>query len=878
MSKKTEGISQQQQAAATALQVKFNKGLALHQQGKLSEAETIYEEVLQQEPSHFHALYFLGAIAVQTSRAERAIRLVRQAIGLDAKVAAAHGILGFALQELNRPEEALASYETAIALKPDYADAYNNRGNALRDLKRPEEALANCEKAIALKPDYVEAYYNRGNALQDLKHPEEALASYQKAITLRPDYAEAYNNCGNALHDLKRFDEALGNYNKAIELKPDHVYAYNNRGLVLRDLKRPEKALASYEKAIALRPDYAEAYNNRGLVLLDLKRPEEALASYERAIALKPYYANAYNNRGNTLQGLKRFDEALASYNKAIELQPDHADAYNNRGAVLKSLKLPEESLASYEMAIALKPDYAQAYYNRGSALQDLKRPEEAFASYEKAIALIPDYAEAYDNRGNVLKGLKRLDEAFASYDKALLLNPDLVGMEGTRLHTKMHLCDWANFDTERAHLISSVKKGKANSTPFAFLGISSSPDDQLRCAKLWVAEKYPPSQNVIWQGERYSHDRIRIAYVSADFCQHPMSYLMAGVFEGHDRSRFEVTAISLGPDDHSELRHRLKLSFERFIDVMTFSDVQIASLVRSLEVDILVDLMGFTADSRLGILAARPAPIQVNYLGYPGTMGASYVDYIIADRIVIPEGKRECYSEKVIYLPDSFMGNDSKRKISERMPTRCECGLPETGFVFCAFNQSVKISPHLFDIWMRLLRKLDNSVLWLLDTNETAIRNLRCEAQNRGVDPRRLVFAQKVPLNEDHLARHRLANLFLDTLPYNAHATASDALWAGLPVLTYLGQTFAGSVAGSLLSAVGLPELVTTTPEAYEQKAIDLATHPEQLAMIKRKLAEYRLTKPLFDTKRFTNDVEAAYTAIHKRHQADLPPDHVVI
>jgi predicted O-linked N-acetylglucosamine transferase (SPINDLY family) len=315
-----------------------------------------------------------------------------------------------------------------------------------------------------------------------------------------------------------------------------------------------------------------------------------------------------------------------------------------------------------------------------------------------------------------------------------------------------------------------------------------------------------------------------------------------------------------------------LKASFEHFIDARAFSDDQIANLIRSSEVDILVDLMGFTADSRMGIFARRPAPIQVSYLGYPGTTGAPYIDYILADRFVIPEAKRECYSENVVYLPDSFMANDSKRKISERLPRRSECNLPETGFVFCSFNNSYKIVPHVFDIWMRLLRKLDNSVLWLSNTNETAIRNLRREAESRGVDPGRLVFAQRVLLNEDHLARHQLADLFLDTLPYNAHTTASDALWAGLPVLTCPGQTFAGRVAASMLSAINLPELIATTPEAYEQMAIDLANDPEKLAVIKRTLAENRLTTPLFDTKLFTRHLEAAYTAICKRHQAGAP------
>jgi predicted O-linked N-acetylglucosamine transferase (SPINDLY family) len=349
-------------------------------------------------------------------------------------------------------------------------------------------------------------------------------------------------------------------------------------------------------------------------------------------------------------------------------------------------------------------------------------------------------------------------------------------------------------------------------------------------------------------------------------------------MLECHDKSRFDVSAISLGPDDNSKMRQRLKAAVPRFIDARTFGDEHIANLVRSLEVDILVDLMGFTKDARTEIFAGRPAPVQVNYLGYPGTMGASYVDYIIADRTAIPEEKRGCYLEKVVYLPDSFMGNDTARKISERLPRRSECNLPEAGFVFCSFNNSYKIIPQIFDIWMRILRQVDNSVLWLSKKNETAIRNLRREAQNRGVDPSRLVFAQRLPLNEDHLARHRLADLFLDTFPYNAHTTASDALWAGLPVLTCLGETFAGRVAASLLNAIGLPELITTTPETYEQMAVELATHPERLAVIKHKLAENRLTAPLFDTKLFTKHIEAAYTAMHERDQAGLAPDHIVV
>ena len=422
------------------------------------------------------------------------------------------------------------------------------------------------------------------------------------------------------------------------------------------DLKRPADALASYDKAIALKPDYAEAYNNRGNALTDLKRPADALASYDRAIALKPDYAEAYNNRGNALKDLKRPADALASYDKAIALKPDFAEAYNNRGNALTDLKRPADALASYDKAIALKPDFAEAYNNRGNALRDLKRPADALASYDKAIALKPDYAEAYNNRGNALTDLKRHADALASYDKAFALKPDLAEVEGLRLHTKMHLCDWSNFDNECAHLISAVRNGKVNTPPFPFLAIPSSSDDQLRCAKLYIANKYPPSEKPIWQGERYNHDRIRVAYLSADFRQHPVSHLMAGIFECHDKSRFDVTAISFGPDDNSEMRQRLKASFEHFIDAKTYSDNQIANLVKELEIDILVDLMGFTTDSRTGIFARRSAPIQVNYLGYPGTMGAQYIDYIIADRIVIPEDQHDSLFRKdCLFCPTAY-------------------------------------------------------------------------------------------------------------------------------------------------------------------------------------------------------------------------------
>ena len=734
------------------------------------------------------------------------------------------------------------------------------------------------KEVLQHQPKDVAALNLLSVVLTVLKNYAEAEIYIKSALKLNSNSDTTLYNYGIILKFLNRPSEALERFTQALSINGTIAETWNNRGTVLNDLKRYDDAILDFDKAISLRANYSEAFCNKGKSLAELKRYDEALAACDEALSLKPDFAEAWVGRGNILFDLKRYDEAFAVYDKALSLKPDFADAWLGRGNVFNNLKRDDEAFAAYDKALSLKPDLAEAWLGRGNVFNKLKRNDEAFTAYDKALSLNADLAEAWLGRGNVFNELKRHDEAIANYEKALSLKPDLVGTEGARLHAKMHICDWINFDTECAHLTSSIYHKKANANPFAFLAMSSSPGDQLQCSKLWVEEKCPPSQKPIWQGERYRHDRIRVAYVSADFREHPVSHLMAGLFECHDKSRFDVTAISLGSDDNSEMRQRLKASFERFIDAKTYSDEQIANLVRSSEVDILIDLMGLTADSRTRIFAQRAAPIQVNYLGYAGTMGAQYIDYILADRFVIPEGKRECYLEKVVYLPDSFMGTDSKRKISTRLLKRLEYNLPDTGFVFCSFNQSYKIVPKLFEIWMRLLSQLDNSVLWLSNTNEAAIRNLKCEAQNRGVDPKRIVFAQRVSLNEDHLARHQLADVFLDTLPYSAHTTACDALWAGLPVLTCLGETFAGRVAASLLNAIRLPELITTTPEAYEQLAIDLATHPKKLANIKRKLAENRLATPLFDTKLFTKHIEAAFTAMYERCQAGLAPDHIVI
>jgi protein O-GlcNAc transferase len=635
-----------------------------------------------------------------------------------------------------------------------------------------------------------------------------------------------------------KLPDAERHFKEVLRQEPMHIAALNLLSVLLTRLKRYAEAERYIKSAVKLCPDSDATLYNYGLILKALKRPTEALERFSRAISINPTNAETWNNRGTVLNDLKRYDDAIADYNRALELQPN----------------------------------YPGAFCNLGKSLTELKHYDEALAAYGKALSLKSDLAEAWLGRGNVSFRLKRLADAFAAYDKAHKINPELSYAQGLRLHVKQQMCDWADLNTDAEHLLAAVRQGKTASAPFMLLGVASTPADQMQCARLHVADWYPAIPP-IWQGERYAHDRIRVAYLSADLREHPVAYLAAGLFERHDRSRFEITAISLGPDEDSAIGRRLKQSFDRFISVETQSDREIAELIRHLEIDILVDLCGYTDGARPGILARRPAPIQVNYLGYAGTMGAGYVDYVLADQVTIPEDEFASFSERVVWLPDSYMVSDDHRHISETTPTRRDCGLSEEAFVFCCFNNAYKIAPDIFDIWMQLLRASEGSVLWLSEGNSDAAANLRREAQRRGVAAERLVFAPRAPAIGDHLARHRLADLFLDTLPYNAHATASDALWAGLPILTCLGSTFAGRVGASLLNAIGLAELVTGSLADYEAMALALAHDRPRLAALRDKLARNRATHPLFDTGNFTHHIEQAYVTMWERQQRGEPP-----
>ncbi|MBS4046917.1 MAG: tetratricopeptide repeat protein [Alphaproteobacteria bacterium] len=624
---------------------------------------------------------------------------------------------------------------------------------------------------------------------------------------------------------------------------------------------RMEKARALFVQAapLLLKQDYAGA--------------EPLLRS---ALALAPGRPSIIVNLTAALIGQKKYAEAKPLAAQATATDPDNAEAWLNLGRCLELEKDYPAALQAYRRALTIRPDYAEAWSNCGNVLMLLRQTDEALATYERATALKPDFAEALGNQAILLNQLNRQAEAIAKIERAMALKPDLPQARSIRLQARMAVCDWSGFAEDHSVITSQIAEGRLAAPPFAFLCQPSTPALQRRCAELYVAGTFPATPPVDFPPP-VSGRRLRVGYFSADFHRHATAFLMAGLFEQHDRSRFEIFGISFGKSYQDDMRRRLIAGMEHFIDVYGKSDAEIVALVRGMELDIAIDLKGYTLNARAGIFASRVAPLQASYLGYPGTMGAGFIDYIIADGVVIPPAHDAHYTEAVVRLPHSYQVTDSRREIAARDFSRADCGLPQDGFVFCCFNNTYKITPDIFDIWMRLLQAVPGSVLWLLEASAGVADRLKAEAQTRGVAPERLVFAPRMDQAE-HLARQRLANLFLDTFHYNAHTTASDALWAGLPVLTRLGDSFAGRVAASLLQAAGLPELITTSSADYEKLALALATDPARLMALRQKLAATRDTCPLFDTPRFARGIEVAFEAMQAKRQRGLPPGAIAV
>jgi predicted O-linked N-acetylglucosamine transferase (SPINDLY family) len=733
------------------------------------------------------------------------------------------------------------------------------------------------EQVLKLDPQNFDALHLLGVIAYQSQDFLSAVNLIGQALSTKPKDINALNNIASALIELNRFEAAIEKLNLAVSIKIDFAEAYFNLGNLYLKIKKCQEAIENYKIAIDITPSYPGAYNNLGTAQVELNQFEDAIQSYEQASQISPDFADAYFNKGNALRKLKRHEEAVASHLIALRIIPNHFKAYCNLGVSLVELGRTKDAVECYNKAISINPNYAEAHYNLANVLKKLKRNQEALQSFDRAISLNPYLFEAHSNRGTLLAELKDWQAAIASFESALLIKPDIEFVFGLMLHLKMKQCDWSELADMTSIYVEALASQKKIMPPFAALGLIDYPALHLLSSNIYTQANYSKSASYYKFTDLQPKEKIKIGYFSADFHNHATTHLMAQLFELHDHNKFEVYGFSFGPNILDEVRAKVSKSFYKFFELSTASDIEIVILSRELGIDIAIDLKGHTQDARTGIFAEGVAPIQISYLGYPGTMGAEYIDYIIADRIVVPEETQAFYSEKIIYLPDCYQVNDSKRKISDKNFSKNQLRLPESGFVYCCFNNNYKITPEIFNCWMRILQNVEGSVLWLFEDNEIASQNLRREAEQRGVDSGRLIFAGRMS-TEEHLARHKSADLFLDTYPYNAHTTASDSLWAELPLLTLAGESFASRVAASLLNALNLSELITFSISEYEALAIELARSPSKLKALKHKLSSAKLEKSLFNTEAFARNLERAYTAVYLRHVEGKEPDHIYI
>ena len=745
------------------------EAMALHQSGALDEAARRYLKILQRAPRDFNALHLFGILRLAQGKPGEAVRLIRQALAIDAR----------------------------------FPDAHLNLGNALAVQGQIEAALASFRQALKLEPNLPQAHYNIGKALMAAGQPEAAVEAYGAAIRLAPGYVEAQYNLANTLQALGRLEAALAGYDRVVALKRDHAEAWLNRGNLLRQLRRTEAAGASFQQALALNPGSVEALNNLGNVLVELRRIEPAIAAFRQALALAPRSVDTLVNFGGCLRASGRLAEAEAACRAALELAPATADAE----------------------------------YNLGLAVMESGRLDEALGCFTRALALAPAHQDA------LAQGLALADR----------------------------LCDWPAVAALEVLAAEHLARGTLAIDPFYCLNRDYGPREQLQCTKAYLA-RHGLAFRAAGFRSAAPGPKLRIAYVSHDFGAHPMSLLIGEMIRQHDRAGFEVIGISYGADDRSEARRTMLASFDRVEDVAADSDAEIARRINALGVDVAIDLGGHTRNSRIGLFAQRPAPVQVAYLGYAGSCGADFIDYILADRFVLPEDQQPWYSERIVHLPECYFVNHALRPAAEAVPSRAACGLPDRGLVFCSFNNAYKIKPDMFALWMRLLEAVDASVLWLLGDNESAELHLRQAAEASGIAAERIVFAPRLA-QAAHIARHGAADLFLDTVPVNAHTTASDALWTGLPVITCPGRTLIGRTAGSMLATLGVPELIAPDLASYEALALALARDPERRAALRAKILDCRATSPLFDAARYARHFEAAYRTMAERHRAGLPP-----
>lgn len=858
------------------MQPSVDEAVRLLHDGSPAEAAEQCIAVLRRQPGNPAAHTLLGTAQLILEAPDQAAASFQAAIAADPQSFEAHRGRAVALASLGQADAAVESIHRALLLRPDAAVAHYDLGVLLLDLGRFDEAIQRLQRAIELNPQMAEAQFNLGVALGENGDHEAAIAAYRGVLELMPELVEANYNLGLELSKLNRHAMAIVNFQKVVDEKPEMAQAHLNLGVALRCSGYVEPAIDAYRRALEIDPGYAAAHSNLGIALESQSKLDEAITCYRQAIAADPDYPEAWFNLGTALSTRGRDKLACEALLKAVTLDPYYVDALRNLASVQARLGQYRQANDNLQKVATLREPDAGVLAEIGNVLLKLDATQQAIAAFKQALDLDPKHVAALRGLGLAYQQARDYENALNAAEAALIAAPADTGVVDSYVDVCRHVCEWKNIAATSRQLTQIVAAGGEGISAFRFLAVVDDPALHLAAGRQhWKGRTLPAALPAARR--RAGGGKLRIGYFSGDFNQHATAYLIMELFEQHDKSQFEIVALSHGPDDEGAMRARIVSAVDQMIDVHGESDEQVAQRIRDAGIDVLVELDGLTRRNRLPVLAARPAPVQVHYMGYPGSTGADFLHYILVDSFIAPPGADAHFVEKLVRLPDCYQVSDRKRGFAEPMPTRAACGLPESGFVFCSFNNSYKITPEIFDIWMRLLLATPGSVLWLLGNIPLARVKLRAEAAARGVDPERLVFADYAA-TDVHLARHRHADLSLDTLPYNAHTTANDSLWAGVPILTCAGRAFPARVAGSLLHAVGLPELVTTDLAAYEAKALALAHDPAALGALRRRLAQNIPTAPLFDTARAARAFESAYRQMFEIHQRGEAPRAITV
>lgn len=811
---------------------KIEKAIEFHKKGKLNEAKKLYEEIIEVDSVNSNILNLLGVVYYQETNYQVAKLLLLK----------------------------------AIQINPENPIFYSNISLVEYENKKYENALLFINKAILLKPELSQGYYNKGNYLSALNKHIDAIENYNIAIKYNSQYVSAYINCGNSYKDIKKYRSAIEKYSQAIKIDPKNFECYNNIGLIKIELKKYDEALLYFEKAIKINDKYSEAYCNIGILYKKIKKIKLAEKNLLCAISLNSNYFNAHYNYGNLLLEKGLYEDAIKSYDLALSINLNSVNCLINKGVSLTKINQINLAEEIFEKALVLDPDESAIYANKGILMQKINKYNEAIDCYDTAIKLVPNNPTNYFNKGLALQKIKKLDLALSSYEIAYSLDNMYDYLLGSILHLKSIICKWDEIDLYKRNFIDKINKNEKTSPPFAVLSIVDSLKLIKQTVLLWSKENNYNQKKLIYKNKTKleKKKKIRIGYYSADFHDHPVGLMMQGILENHDKSKFEIIAFSLNFEVTDELNAILREKIDIYINVQFQSDLNVALLSREMEVDIAIDLSGYTEGARPNIFSYRAAPIQVNYLGYPGTMGTNNYEYIFADKILIPTLTKKYYSERVVYLPNYFA---IKFKVVKDIRIN-----NNNNFIYAVLNRNYKITIEMYEIWMKILQSVPKSILMIYADNEWAEVNLLKETEKFGIEKNRIYIIKNLNKKE-YMDTFLNANLFLDTFPYNAGTTACDALAAGLPVLTKMGETFVSRMAASILSSLGLEELITSSNEEYLEVAIKIGNQPAYSDILREKIDKNKYTSSLFDPVRLTQNIENAYMQMYERFQSSLPP-----